>query len=341
MLNRQDRYHVAVVGATGAVGREMISILEERKFPVGQLTPLASARSKGKTALFKGERIAVQELTEDSFHGIDLALFSAGAAISRQFAPIAVRSGCVAIDNSSAFRMEPDVPLIVPEVNPDALKKGPGLIANPNCSTIQMVLVLKPLHDRYRIKRVVVSTYQSVSGSGQKAIEELKRQSLDVLNGKETVSQVYPHRIAFNCLPHIDQFLDNGYTKEEMKMALETRKILEDESIQVCPTTVRAPVFYAHSEAVNVETERAIDAGEVKKILSDAPGVQVVDNPENEEYPLAIHAEGKDDVFVGRIRNDISAANAVNLWIVADNLRKGAALNAVQIAQLALIRIES
>lgn len=336
MLKRKDRYHVAIVGATGAVGRKMVAILEERNFPVSQLTLLASARSKGKTLRFHGEDITVHELTEDSFKGIDLALFSAGGEISRQFAPRAVKSGCVVVDNSSVFRMEKDVPLIIPEVNPAAVGEKPELIANPNCSTIQMVIALKPIHDKFRIKRVVVSTYQSVSGSGRKAIEELQQQSQDLLNQKEATIKVYPHQIAFNCIPHIDDFLDNGYTKEEMKMVNETRKILEDASIQVCPTTVRVPVFYSHAEAINVETERPITAEEVKKLFSDAPGIQVMDSPKNKEYPLAIHAEGKDDVFVGRIRDDISKTNAVNFWVVADNLRKGAALNAIQIAELLL-----
>jgi len=334
MLAKKEGYQVAVVGATGAVGERMISILEERNFPVARLTPLASARSVGKEVTFRGESIKVEELTEDSFKGLDLALFSAGGSISKQFAPIAAKEGCYAVDNSSAFRMESDVPLVVPEVNPGALNSNSKIIANPNCSTIQMVVALKPIHDEFKIKRVVVSTYQSVSGSGQKAIEELKSQTQDFLEGKEPESKVYPHQIAFNCLPHIDVFLENGYTKEEMKMVNETRKILEDPEIQVCPTTVRVPVFYSHSEAVNVETEKPIDSKKVIKLLSSASGVKIIDDPENLSYPLATDAQEQDPVFVGRIRDDISGVNAINFWVVADNLRKGAALNAVQIAEL-------
>jgi len=334
MLDKKEAYDVAVAGATGAVGRKMLEILEQRKFPVASLKVLASARSVGQALPFNGNSLAVEELKESSFEGVDIALFSAGAGVSRQFAPFAVKSGCIVIDNSSAFRMEPDIPLVVPEVNPEAVGDDPGVIANPNCSTIQMVVALKPIHDQFKIKRVVVSTYQSVSGSGQKAIEELHSQAQSVLSGKPPENNVYPHQIAFNCLPHIDNFLDSGYTKEEMKMVNETRKILEDDSIQISPTTVRVPVFYSHSESVNVETEKPISAGEVKKLLSDAVGVLVVDNPETNEYPLAIDGEGRDDVFVGRIRDDISCENAINFWVVSDNLRKGAALNAVQIAEL-------
>ncbi|MZH41400.1 MAG: aspartate-semialdehyde dehydrogenase [Nitrospinae bacterium] len=334
MLDKKEAYDVAVAGATGAVGRKMLEILEQRKFPVASLKVLASARSVGQALPFNGNSLAVEELKESSFEGVDIALFSAGAGVSRQFAPFAVKSGCIVIDNSSAFRMEPDIPLVVPEVNPEAVGDDPGVIANPNCSTIQMVVALKPIHDQFKIKRVVVSTYQSVSGSGQKAIEELHNQAQSILSGKPPEKNVYPHQIAFNCLPHIDNFLDSGYTKEEMKMVNETRKILEDDSIQISPTTVRVPVFYSHSESVNVETEKPISAGEVKKLLSDAVGVMVVDNPETNEYPLAIDGEGRDDVFVGRIRDDISCENAINFWVVSDNLRKGAALNAVQIAEL-------
>ena len=334
MLAKKEAYDVAVAGATGAVGRKMLEILEQRKFPVASLKVLASARSVGQALPFNGNSLAVEELKESSFEGVDIALFSAGAGVSRQFAPFAVKSGCIVIDNSSAFRMEPDIPLVVPEVNPEAVGDDPGVIANPNCSTIQMVVALKPIHDQFKIKRVVVSTYQSVSGSGQKAIEELNNQAQSILSGKPPEINVYPHQIAFNCLPHIDSFLDSGYTKEEMKMVNETRKILEDDSIQISPTTVRVPVFYSHSESVNVETEKPISAGEVKKLLSDAVGVLVVDNPETNEYPLAIDGEGRDDVYVGRIRDDISCENAINFWVVSDNLRKGAALNAVQIAEL-------
>jgi len=337
-MENKANYNVAVVGATGAVGRVMLSILEERKFPVGKLVPLASARSAGKQVEFAGEKITIQELKADSFEGVDIALFSARGSISREFCPIAAKAGCVVIDNSSAFRMEKDIPLVVPEVNPHAIGESPGIIANPNCSTIQMVVALKPIHDRYKIKRVVVSTYQSVSGSGQSAIEELKAQSSQALNDQPVTKDVYPHQIAFNCLPHIDTFLDSGYTKEEMKMVNETRKILEDDAIQVSPTTVRVPVFYAHSEAVNVETEQTIDVKELKKILSKSPGVRLVDAPGKGEYPLAVDAAGRDEVMVGRIRADLDNPRAVNLWIVSDNLRKGAALNAIQIAEVLIRR---
>ena len=340
-MNKKEKYEVAVVGATGAVGRRMLTTLEERNFPVANLTALASARSAGQTLAFRGQAIKVKELQEDSFKGIDIALFSAGGSISKQLAPIAVESGCVVIDNSSAWRMDKDVPLIVPEVNPSALGDEWRIIANPNCSTIQMVVALKPIHDKYRIRRVVVSTYQSVSGSGQKAMEELEQQSRDVLDGKSAQCNVYPHQIAFNCLPHIDVFLDNGYTKEEIKMVNETRKILEDDSIEVSPTAVRVPVVYSHSEAVNVETEQAMTAKEVKELLSSFPGVSVVDNPEQNEYPLAINASGSGDVLVGRIRSDLTRPNAVNFWVVSDNLLKGAAYNAVQIAELLLKRLGS
>jgi len=340
-MNKKEKYEVAVVGATGAVGRRMLTTLEERNFPVANLTALASARSAGQTLAFRGQAIKVKELQEDSFKGIDIALFSAGGSISKQLAPIAVKSGCVVIDNSSAWRMDSEVPLIVPEVNPSALGDEWGIIANPNCSTIQMVVALKPIHDKYRIRRVVVSTYQSVSGSGRKAMEELEQQSRDVLDGKSARCNVYPHQIAFNCLPHIDVFLDNGYTKEEIKMVNETRKILEDDSIEVSPTAVRVPVVYSHSEAVNVETEQAMTAKEVKELLSSFPGVSVVDNPGQNEYPLAINASGSREVLVGRIRSDLTRRNAVNFWVVSDNLLKGAAYNAVQIAELLLKRLDS
>ncbi len=330
---KKDQYNVAVAGATGAVGRKMLEILEERKFPVATLKALASAKSVGQTLTFNGGPVTVEELNENSFEGVDISLFSAGASVSRQFAPSAVKSGCIVIDNSSAFRMEPDVPLVVPEVNPDAINSNAGIIANPNCSTIQMVVVLKPIHDKFKIKRVVVSTYQSVSGSGQKAINELQNQTKNLLDRKTAELNVYPHQIAFNCIPHIDIFLDNGYTKEEMKMIDETRKILGDPSIMVSPTTVRVPVFYSHSESINVETLRPINAREVRELLSGMDGIRVIDNPETNQYPLAIDGAGKDEVFVGRIRDDISCKNAINFWVVSDNLRKGAALNAVQIAE--------
>ena len=328
-------YNVAVVGATGAVGNEMIETLEQRKFPVKNLTLLASARSAGKTLSYKGEDIVIKELKEDSFAGIDIGLFSPGGSVSLKYAPIAAAAGCVVIDNTSAFRMEPDVPLVVPEVNEHAIAgyKKRGIIANPNCSTIQMVVVLKPLHDAARIRRVVVSTYQAVSGTGKKAIHELEQQVLAIYTQKDLEVNVYPHQIAFNCLPQIDAFIENGYTKEEMKMVNETKKIMEDESIQVTATTVRVPVFYGHSESVNIEFEKDLTPDEARKLLSAAPGVTVVDDPSKKIYPLAIHAAGRDETFVGRIRRDESIAHGLNMWIVADNIRKGAALNAVQIAE--------
>ena len=333
---KKEGYNVAVVGATGAVGNEMVSILEERNFPVAQLKLLASTRGAGKRMEFKGKTYTVEVLNENSFAGIDIGLFSAGGSVSEKFAPIAGKAGCIAIDNTSAFRMDPQVPLVVPEVNAHAIAQYPkkNIIANPNCSTIQMVVALKPIHDAARIKRVVVSTYQAVSGTGKRAIRELENQVLAIYNQQEIKKEVYPHQIAFNCLPHIDVFFDNGYTKEEMKMVNETRKILEDNSIGVTATTVRVPVFYGHSESVNIETEKKLSADEVRRILSKAPGVVVIDNPEKFEYPLAIHAVGKDETFVGRIREDESIPNGINLWIVSDNIRKGAALNAVQIAEI-------
>lgn len=329
-------FNVAVVGATGAVGNEMVKVLEQRDFPVRRLTLLASERSRGKSLQFRGETIPVSVLDEESFSGIDIGLFSAGGSVSQRFAPIAAASGCVVIDNTSAFRMDPEIPLIVPEVNPEqiAMYRTKGIIANPNCSTIQMVVVLKPIHDMAVIRRIVVSTYQSVSGTGKKAIEELLRQTRALLDGGNAEAKVYPHRIAFNCLPHIDVFLENGYSREEMKMVNETRKILNDPSIRITATTVRVPVLYGHSESVNIETEKKITAEQAREILSRAPGVKVVDNLKENKYPLPIDAEGKDDTFVGRIREDESVANGINMWIVSDNIRKGAALNAVQIAEI-------
>src|SRR5512136_898039 len=305
-------YAVAVAGATGAVGLEMIKTLEQRKFPVGPIRLSASERSEGKELKFNGKPFKVEKLTKDSFKGVQVALFSAGASRSLEFGPAAAASGAVVIDNSSAFRMDPEIPLVVPEVNPHAIAqyKKRGIIANPNCSTIQMVVGLKPIHDAARIKRIVVSNYQEIQ------------------------KKVYPHQIAFNCLPHIDSFLDNGYTKEEMKMVNETRKIMEAPTIRVTATTVRVPVVHSHSESVNIETEKKITPKEVREILTKAPGVKVVDNPALNEYPLAIHAAGRDETFVGRIREDESIPNGINMWIVADNIRKGAALNAVQIAEI-------
>ncbi len=333
MLKKKEKYVVAVVGATGAVGEEMVSILEERNFPVGELVLFASERSEGKKIPFRGEEVVVKTLTEDSFKGVDIALFSAGASRSRQWAPVAAGSGCVVVDNSSAWRMDPEIPLVVPEVNPDDLKWHKGIIANPNCSTIQMVVALKPLHDAAKIKRVVVSTYQAVSGTGKKAMDELLKQTTDLLNFRSIQCSVYPHQIAFNILPHIDVFLENGYTKEEMKMVNETKKIMGDDSIRVTATTVRVPVFRGHAESVNIETEKKITANEARALLAAFPGIIVFDAPEKNVYPLPVDVAGKDEVYVGRIREDESIDNGLNMWIVADNLRKGAALNAVQIAE--------
>ncbi len=332
----EKKINVAVAGATGAVGNQMISCLEEADFPVQSIKLLASARSVGKKLRFKGDWIAVEELKEDSFKGIDIALFSDGGGTSERFAPQAAKDGCVVVDNSNAWRMDPDVPLVVPEVNPHAIAQytKKGIIANPNCSTIQMVVTLDPIHKKYGIKRIVVSTYQAVSGTGKKAIDELFDQTRALINFLNCENKVYPHRIAFNCLPHIDTFMANGYTKEEIKMVNETRKILEDDTIGVTATTVRVPVFHSHSESVNVETKEPISAQEVKLLLENTPGIKVVDDPENNLYPLATDAAGQDLTLVGRIRDDESIANGINLWIVADNIRKGAATNAVQIARI-------
>jgi aspartate-semialdehyde dehydrogenase len=329
-------FNVAVAGATGAVGNQMIACLEERNFPVKNLKLLATARSVGKKLRFKGEEIPVEELTETSFSGVDIGIFSAGGATSQKYAPVAVKDGCVVVDNSAAWRMDPDVPLVVHEVNPQAIAKysNKGIIANPNCSTIQMVVALAPIHRKVGIKRIVVSTYQAVSGTGKKAIDELYNQTKAVLDSLEPEKKVYPHRIAFNCLPHIDVFLENGYTKEEMKMVNETIKILEDDSIGITATTIRVPVFFSHSESVNVETRDPISPDEVRALLENAPGVTVVDDPSNNLYPMPIDAAGRDETFVGRIRADESVPNGINLWVVSDNIRKGAATNAVQIAEI-------
>jgi aspartate-semialdehyde dehydrogenase len=330
------KYNVAVAGATGAVGNQMISCLEERKFPIKSIKLLASSRSAGHKIDYRGDSIDVEELKESSFKGMDIALFSAGGGVSEKFAPFAAKDGCVVIDNSSTWRMDPDVPLVVPEVNPHAVAQytKKGIIANPNCSTIQMVVPLYPLHKKYGIKRIVVSTYQAVSGTGKKAIDELDSQTRAILNSKNYENKVYPHTIAFNCLPQIDLFLENGYTKEEMKMVYETRKIFEDDTIRVTATTVRVPVFYGHSESINIETKENISAKEVKSLLKKTPGVKVVDDPKNNVYPLAIDAAGQDLTLVGRIRDDESIVNGINMWVVADNIRKGAATNAVQIAEI-------
>jgi aspartate-semialdehyde dehydrogenase len=334
----EKKASVAVAGATGAVGNQMIKCLEERGFPVASIKLLASHRSAGRVIRFRGEPLAVEELTEDSFKNVDIALFSAGAATSINFAPIAARDGCVVIDNSSAWRMDSKVPLVVPEVNPHAIAeyKNKGIIANPNCSTIQMVVALNPIHLKCGINRIVVSTYQAVSGTGKKAIDELFDQTRSLINFLDYEKKVYPHRIAFNCLPHIDSFMENGYTKEEMKMVNETRKIMEDETIGVTATTVRVPVFFGHSESVNIETKKHITADEVKALFEQEPGLKVIDDPTNNLYPLAIDAAGKDLTYVGRIRQDESIVNGINMWIVADNIRKGAATNTVQIAELLL-----
>jgi aspartate-semialdehyde dehydrogenase len=334
----EKKASVAVAGATGAVGNQMIKCLEERGFPVASIKLLASYGSAGREIRFRGEPLAVEELTEDSFKNVDIALFSAGAATSINFAPIAARDGCVVIDNSSAWRMDSKVPLVVPEVNPHAIAeyKNKGIIANPNCSTIQMVVALNPIHLKCGINRIVVSTYQAVSGTGKKAIDELFDQTRSLINFLDYEKKVYPHRIAFNCLPHIDSFMENGYTKEEMKMVNETRKIMEDETIGVTATTVRVPVFFGHSESVNIETKKHITADEVKALFEQEPGLKVIDDPTNNLYPLAIDAAGKDLTYVGRIRQDESIVNGINMWIVADNIRKGAATNTVQIAELLL-----
>jgi aspartate-semialdehyde dehydrogenase len=324
------------VGATGAVGQQMVACLEERRFPVARLVPLASERSVGKKVTFMGKEIPVEILTKDSFDGVEVALFSAGGSISKEYGPIAAAAGAVVVDNSSAWRMDPEIPLVVPEVNPQdiGLYTKRGIIANPNCSTIQLVVILKPLHDAARLRRVVVSTYQAVSGTGQKAVDELANQVRALLACQEPEKKVYPHRIAFNCLPHIDVFQENGYTKEEMKMVNETQKIMGDDTIRVTATTVRVPVFYGHSEAVNIETERKLTPYEARQILAQAPGVKVVDDPLKNQYPMPIDAAGQDLTLVGRIREDFSIDNGLNLWVVADNLRKGAATNAVQIAEI-------
>ena len=330
-------YNVAVLGATGAVGETMLSILEQRDFPVGEVYPLASARSAGSRVEFKGQSLVVQDVATFDWSKAQIGLFSAGASVSAHWAPIAAAAGCVVIDNTSCFRYEDDIPLVVPEVNPEAiaLYKNRGIIANPNCSTIQMVVALKPLHDAAGITRINVCTYQAVSGTGKKAIEELESQTAGLLNARPVKAEVYPKQIAFNALPHIDVFMDNGYTKEEMKMVWETRKIMGDDTILVNPTAVRVPVFYGHSEAVHIETREKLSAERAREILSQAPGVQVVDEHRPGGYPTAVtEAAGQDPVFVGRIREDISHPCGLDLWVVSDNVRKGAALNSVQIAEL-------
>lgn len=333
-------YRVAILGATGLVGRTMIQVLEARQFPVSDLMLLASEKSAGEQIMFKNKAYTVQTPSKEIFETVDIALFSAGASVSKVWAKVAADAGAIVIDNSSAFRMEPNVPLVVPEVNPEKILTDEGsiapIIANPNCSTIQMVVVLKPLHDAYRIKRVVVSTYQSVTGKGKKGLEALEAE----IAGKKFETYTHFHPIAFNVVPQVDEFTENGYTKEEMKMINETKKIMGDDSIEVSPTTVRVPVYGGHSEAVNIEFEKPFELADVFRLLEQAEGVTVVDNPAERKYPLPIEAYGKDDVFVGRIRRDLSRENALNMWIVSDNLRKGAATNAVQIAEKLVGKLE-
>ena len=329
-------FDVAVMGATGAVGEAMIEILQERNFPVGTLYPLASERSAGKRIQFNGKSVVVENLVDFDFSKAQIGLFSAGAGLSDEYAPIAGDAGCVVIDNTSRFRYDDDIPLVVPEVNPDAIAdyRNRNIIANPNCSTIQMLVALKPIHDAAGIRRINVATYQAVSGTGKDAIEELAGQTARLLNAQPIEEKVYPKQIAFNVLPHIDAFQDNGYTKEEMKMVWETRKIFGDDSIQVNPTCVRVPVFFGHSEAVHIETEQKLSAEQARELMANAPGVTVIDEHADGGYPTAVtEAAGTDPTFVGRIREDISHPTGLNMWIVSDNVRKGAALNSIQIAE--------
>ncbi len=335
-MARKNSYNIAIAGATGVVGREFLRILEQRDFPAGRVKLLASERSAGVKLVFKGVEIPVENLEDEDFNGIHVGLFSPGASVSRVHAPRAAKAGTIVIDNTSEFRMHEDIPLVVPEVNPEdiALYRNRNIIANPNCSTIQMVVALKPIHDKFRIKRVVVSTYQSVSGAGKDAMEELSNQVRALFNMKSAEAKAFPHRIAFNCLPQIDSFLPDGYTKEEMKMVNETKKIMHDGSIKVTATAVRVPVFVGHSESVNIETEKAASPEAVRAALKKAPGVTVIDDPPHARYPMPVDAQDEDNVFVGRIRRDDTVKNGINMWIVADNLRKGAALNAIQIAEI-------
>jgi aspartate-semialdehyde dehydrogenase len=331
------KYNVAVVGATGAVGEAMLEILEQRNFPVDNVYPLASERSAGKKIQFRGKHLTVQDLSSFDFSRAQVGLFSAGASISKEFAPIAAAAGCVVIDNTSQFRYDDEIPLVVPEVNPQAIAdyRRHGIIANPNCSTIQMLVALKPLYDEAGIERINVCTYQAVSGTGKEAIEELASQTVELLNGRDVEAKVYPRQIAFNVLPQIDVFQDNGYTKEEMKMVWETQKIMGDKSIRVNPTAVRVPVFYGHSEAVHIETRSKLTAQRARELLEQAPGVVVMDERRDGGYPTAVTEGARHDpVYVGRIREDISHPQGLDLWIVADNVRKGAALNSIQIAEI-------
>lgn len=337
----EQKFNVAVVGATGAVGEQILGLLEKRDFPIAELKLLSSARSAGKVVKFKGHDVTVQEATPNSFAGVDIALFSAGGDVSKELAPHAVRHGAVCIDNTNAFRMDPDKVLVVPEVNAEKIDEHNGIIANPNCSTIQMVAALKPLHDAFGISRIIVSTYQAVSGAGSQAIQEMLRQSKEVLAGNDVQPDILPvgslpvkHQIAFNAIPQIDKFADNGYTLEEMKMVRETKKIMGDESIEVTATCVRIPVVHGHSESVYVEFKNDYELEDVKTLLEAAPGVTLVDDPASQAYPLATDAAGKPDVFVGRLRRDLGHNRGLNMWIVSDNLLKGAAWNAVQIAEI-------
>ena len=331
-------YDVAVLGATGAVGKMMLEILQERKFPIGNIYPLASSRSAGGKITFNNKQVTVLDVEEFDWTQVQIGLFSAGGSVSEKWAPIAADAGVVVIDNTSHFRYDDDIPLVVPEVNPEAIAQytNRGIIANPNCSTIQMLVALKPIHDEVGISRINVATYQAVSGSGKSAIDELAGQTASLLNGREVETKVYPKQIAFNVIPQIDVFTDNGYTKEEMKMVWETQKIFADDSIMVNPTAVRVPVFYGHSEAIHLETRTPISAEEVRSLMRNAPGVKLIENEEDYPTPVSDSA-GHDDVFVGRIREDISHASGINMWVVGDNIRKGAATNSVQIAEL-LIR---
>jgi aspartate-semialdehyde dehydrogenase len=331
------KFNIAVVGATGAVGETMLSILQERNFPVENLYALASSRSAGSTIRFNGKTVVVEELEKFDFKGVDIGLFSPGSSVSKIHAPRAAEAGCVVVDNTSEFRYIDDIPLVVPEVNPHAIAdyKNRGIIANPNCSTIQMLVALKPIHDAATIERINVCTYQAVSGTGKEAIEELAKQTAELLNGRSAECEVYPKQIAFNAIPQIDDFQDNGYTKEEMKMVWETRKIFEDDTIQVNPTAVRIPVFFGHSEAIHIETRKKLSAEDVKNLLINKPGIELLDEHRDGGYPTAVtEAAGTDPVFVGRIREDISHPQGINLWVVSDNVRKGAALNSVQIAEI-------
>jgi len=332
-----NEYDVCVLGATGAVGETLISILQERAFPVRNLYPLASSRSAGNKVQFNGKDITVLDVADFDFSQCQIGLFSAGGSVSAEYAPRAADAGCVVIDNTSEFRYEADVPLVVPEVNEGAIAeyRNRNIIANPNCSTIQMMVALKPIHDAVGIERINVCTYQAVSGTGKEAIEELAKQTAALMNGQDAIAEVYPKQIAFNMLPHIDVFQENGYTKEEMKMVWETRKILDDENIMVNPTAVRVPVFYGHSEAIHLETREKLTAESARKLLSDAPGIVVMDEHKDGGYPTpALEGASHDAVYVGRIRDDISHPRGLNLWVVADNIRKGAALNSVQIAEV-------